>query len=58
MTAAEALAGLCHAKSLLDRQPEVFAETLRWIEAVPAYQLTYGDLDGAVAWVLSLLRAA
>jgi hypothetical protein len=58
MTTPEALAGLCHARSLLDRSPEVFAETLRWIEAVPAYRLTYGDLDRAVEWVQTLLSAA
>ena len=57
LTATEALTGLCHAKSLLDRQPEVLAETLRWIETVPAYRLTYGDLDRAIEWVLSLLSA-
>jgi Coenzyme PQQ synthesis protein D (PqqD) len=56
MTAAEALTELCHARSLLDREPDVFAETLRWVESVPAYRLVYGDLDGAVEWGLSLLR--
>ena len=55
MTPAEALAALCHARSLLDRRPEVFAETLRWVESVPAYRLTYGDLDSAVERVWSLL---
>ena len=54
ITAAEALAGLCHARSLLAREPEVLAETLRWVEATPAYRLTYGDLDHAIEWVLSL----
>jgi Coenzyme PQQ synthesis protein D (PqqD) len=54
---AEALANLCHARSLLDRQPEILAETLRWIESVPAYRLSYGDLDGAIARVWSLLGA-
>ena len=58
MTAAEALAGLCHARSLLDRQPQVLAETLRWVETMPAYRLAYGDLDDAIAWVRSLLRTA
>ena len=58
LTAVEALTALCHAKSLLDRQPEVFAETLRWIETVPAYRLTYGDLDRAIEWVLLLMSAA
>jgi hypothetical protein len=58
ITGMEALAGLCHGRSLLDRQPEVLAETLRWIEAVPAYRLIYGDLDRAVEWVLSLLSPA
>ena len=47
--------GLCHARPLLDRQPDV-AETLRWIESVPAYRLTYGDLDLATKWALSLLE--
>lgn len=50
MTAPEALAELCHARSLLDSQPEILAETLRWIESVPAYRLTYGDLDRAIDW--------
>lgn len=54
ITATEALAGLCHARSLLDRQPDVFAETLRWVESVPAYRLTYDDLNCAIEWVLSL----
>ena len=57
ITPAEALAGLCHARSLLDRQTHVFAETLRWVESVPAYQLIYGDLDRAVESVLSLQGA-
>jgi hypothetical protein len=57
ITAAEALAGLCHARSLLAREPEVLAETLRWVEATPAYRLTYGDLDRAIEWVLSLPSA-
>ena len=55
ITAAEALTGLCHARSLLDRQPDVLAETLRWVESVPAYRLVYGDLDRAIASVRSLL---
>ena len=54
ITTAEALAGLCHARSQLARQPAVLAETLRWVEAVPAYRLTYGDLDRALEWALSL----
>jgi hypothetical protein len=54
VTAPETLAGLCHARSLLDRKPEILAETLRWIESVPSYRLTYGDLGRAVDWVLSL----
>ncbi len=58
MTVAEALTGLCHARSLLDRQPDVFAETLRWVESVPAYRLVYGDLDRAIEWVWSLSSAA
>jgi hypothetical protein len=58
MTAAEALTELCHARSLIERQPEVLAETLRWVEARPAYRLSYGDLDRAIDWVRSLLSAA
>jgi hypothetical protein len=50
----EAFAELCHARSILDRQPDLLAETLRWIGAVPAYRLTYGDLDRAADWALSL----
>jgi hypothetical protein len=58
MTAAEALAGLCHARSLMNRRPVVLAETLRWVETVPAYRLSYGDLDRAVEWIHSLLKTA
>jgi hypothetical protein len=58
ITAAEALAGLCHANSLLAREPEFLADTLRWLEATPAYRLSYGDLDHAIEWVLPLLNAA
>ncbi len=54
MTVAEALAELCHARSLLDREPDVFAETLRWVHSVPAYRIVFGDLDQAMQWVLSL----
>jgi Coenzyme PQQ synthesis protein D (PqqD) len=57
ITPAVAFANLCHARSLLDRQPDVLAETLRWVESVPAYRLSYVDLDGAVARVWSLLGA-
>jgi hypothetical protein len=57
LTSAESFAELCHARSLLDRQPDVLAETLRWIESVPAYRLTYGDLEHATKWALSLLAA-
>jgi hypothetical protein len=53
---AEAFAELCHARSMLDRRPEVLGETLRWIESIPAYRLIYRDLDRAVEWILSLLR--
>lgn len=55
LTTAQAFAELCHARSMLDREPEVLAETLRWVESVPAFRLTYGDLDRAVNWALSLL---
>ena len=58
ITAAEALAGLCHANALLARDAEVLADTLRWLEATPAYRLSYGDLDQAIEWVLPLLNAA
>ena len=58
LTTAEAFAELCHARSLLDRHPDVLAETLRWIASVPAYRLTYGDLDQAMQWALSLPAAA
>ena len=57
LTSAESFAELCHARSMLDRQPDVLAETLRWIESVPAYRLTYGDLEHATKWALSLLAA-
>jgi hypothetical protein len=53
MAASEALIELCHARSILDRRSDMLAETLCWIESVPAYQLIYGDLDRAVGWVLS-----
>jgi hypothetical protein len=58
LTTAEAFAALCHARSLLDRHPDVLAETLRWSETVPAYRLTYGDLERAMKWVLSLFTGA
>lgn len=58
LTTAEAFAALCHARSMLDRHPDVLAETLRWTETVPAYRLTYGDLDQATKWVLSLPAVA
>jgi hypothetical protein len=57
MTATEALAALCHARSLLDREPDLFAETLRWIASVPAHRLIYGDLEPAIEWVLSIRGA-
>jgi Coenzyme PQQ synthesis protein D (PqqD) len=57
ITPAEAFANLCHARSLFDRQPDVLAETLRWVESVPAYRLSYGDLDGAIGRVWWLLGA-
>jgi Coenzyme PQQ synthesis protein D (PqqD) len=57
ITPAEAFAKLCRARSLLDRQPQVLAETLRWVESVPAYRLRYGDLDAAIGRVWSLLGA-
>jgi len=56
ITVAEALTRLCHAASILDRRPEVLAETLRWVEAVPRYELVHGDLETAVGQVRSLLR--
>ena len=55
LTTAQAFAELCHARSMLDREPEVLAETLRWVESAPAFRLAYGDLDRAVNWALSLL---
>jgi hypothetical protein len=55
ITAAEALAGLCHSRSLLDREPDKLAETIRWVESVPAYRLIYGDLERAIERILSLL---
>jgi hypothetical protein len=55
ITAAEALAGLCHTRSLLDRGPDQLAETIRWVESVPAYRLIYGDLERAMERVLSVL---
>ena len=58
ISAVEALAGLCHARSLLAREPDVLAATLRWVDATPAYRLAYGDLDQAIEWVLSLPGAA
>jgi hypothetical protein len=57
ITTAEAFADLCHARSMVDRQPHVLAETLQWIGSVPAYRLTYGDLDRAADWARSLLGA-
>lgn len=56
MTADEVFEGLCRTRSMLDRRPEVLAETLRWIECMPAYRLLYGDLDRAIERILSLVR--
>jgi hypothetical protein len=58
MAADQAFASLCHARSMLSRQPDVLAEALRWVGSVPAYRLVYGDLDRAVDSVLRLLRGA
>jgi hypothetical protein len=55
MMTVDALTELCHARALLDRQPQVFAETMRWVESVPAYRLVYGNLSPAIEWVLSML---
>ncbi len=55
MSAGDAVVQLCHARSMLERHPDRFAETLRWVESVPAYQLVYGDLDRAVEAVLTTL---
>jgi hypothetical protein len=57
LTAAETLTRLCHAASLLERRPEVLAETLRWVQAVPAHELVYGHLDAGLEQVRALLRA-
>jgi hypothetical protein len=56
MGADEAFESLCHARSMLSRQPDVLADTLRWVESVPAYRLVYGDLDRAIDSVLRRLR--
>jgi Coenzyme PQQ synthesis protein D (PqqD) len=55
MTPADALVQLCHARSMLDRDPDRFAETVRWLESVPACRLVYGDLDRAVERLLTML---
>jgi hypothetical protein len=55
--ASAALTRLCHAASMLDRRPHVLAETLSWIESVPAYELRYGELEAALELVRSLLRS-
>jgi hypothetical protein len=54
--APDALSRLCHAASILDRRPDVLEQTLSWIDSVPAFELTYGEIDAAVALVGSLLR--
>jgi hypothetical protein len=54
LSATEAFAGLFQARSKLDLRPDFLAETLRWVESVPAYQLIFCDLDRAIEWVLSL----
>jgi hypothetical protein len=58
IAAPDALTRLCHAASILDRRPGVLAQTLSWIDSVPAFELTYGELDAAVGLVGSLLRPA
>ena len=55
LTTAEAFAELCHARSMLDRQPDVLARPCAGSSRCPSYRLTYGDLDLATKWALSLL---
>jgi hypothetical protein len=52
----QALTRLCHAASMLDRRPEMLAETLHWIQSIPTYELSYRELEPALGPVRSLLR--
>jgi hypothetical protein len=54
LTAREALAAICEARSLLDRRPELLRETLQLVGKVPAYRIDQGDLDLVGAWVDAL----
>ena len=58
LNATESFARLCRAQSILDLRADALSETLRWIQAVPCYRLTYGDLDQAMKHVGSLLSEA
>jgi hypothetical protein len=58
LSATESFARLCRAQSILDLRADALSETLRWIQAVPCYRLSYGDLDQAIEHVGSLLSEA
>jgi hypothetical protein len=58
VTPTEALRSLCWTASIMDRQPDAVAETVRWIQSVPAYELRFGDLDAAVERMRALIRRA
>jgi hypothetical protein len=58
ISASEALIRLCHAAPILDRRPDMLSETLRWLQAVPRYELVYAELGPAIEQVRSLLREA
>jgi hypothetical protein len=58
LTPTEALTELCVARPLLDRQSDVLAELLRWVESVPAYRVVYDDFGAAVERTLVLLSRA
>ena len=53
----EALSGICHARSIIDRRPRILAETLRFVRSVPAYRLRFGNLGPAADAVRQLLRS-
>jgi hypothetical protein len=58
ISASEALIRLCRAAPILDRRPEALSETLRWLQAIPAYDLLHGDLEAAIEQLRSLLHEA
>lgn len=54
-SATDVLAGLCRTHAQISRAPVSLATTLRWIEGLPAYELTYDGLKAATGIIRTLL---